>query len=262
MLRAATIMKILMLQSGQMLWTTRQMKAEVTTRSMDWALEPLEQLEGQAVETHRATNQWSIDRKVRQGTKPESRPTDALVDDASSAVFNVASAMMRAMPEGSEIHTAASTILSTYFHDGLNAFTKQPMIEQLADVEALVEGLRGRHAAQAQILNLEPLILRLEELLPVYAHALGVTRQRVLDYSDLQALQRRDHNTLIAFAARLIVRLHDHPEEAADIHAVFAHIQRAEADTRARSSSRRPPRSADVDPNTGEPVQEPSDTPS
>jgi hypothetical protein len=233
------------------LWVVRRLDGSAKQRNMSWATSDLTPMISDALETLRADNEWVTERLIREGTLPNSRVMDPLVDDASAGVFNMASAMARAMPAGSPQHSAARTVLTTYFPLGLGAFTQQPMLDQLADVEDLIIGLRGRHAEEAKLLHLEEILTRLEELLPQYAASLGERSKRRFSHTEYLALRRRDHHALCHFAAKLLVRRHERPEERDDINALFAIIAEEQERQRLRNVPRRKAR---VNPDNGDEV--------
>jgi hypothetical protein len=216
---------------------------------MTWTEPHLLALESAGRATFRGVRQWQQDKKIREGARPELRVVDPEVDDVCAGVFNMASLMVRAMPPGDPQHEAGQTILKNYFPDGLGAFTRQVAMNQLQEVEILIEGLRGEHAAQAAVLHLDTLLARLEQLLPEYAAALGTTTKRSISYSQVQDMRRSDRSGLTLFIARLLIRREDTHDEADDINALLHIIHTAHNEQRKRNAR---PKKVDINPDTGD----------
>ena len=251
-MQAADVVHLIQMPIGRKLWTIKQLEDEATTRNMAWALPHIATLKQGAQQTWTLEQSWKTNKHVREGGLHVANSLDPKIDSACGAIFNIAHSMASALDASSPLAQAATTVLTTYFPLGLGEVTRQPMIDQHADVEAIIEGLRTTHAAEAALLNLEPLLLTLEALMPAYGAALGAPTKRATTFSDLQARRAMDHSGLALFAARLLVRAADEPAERADNAALWAILLAAQEATRADRA--RSGRDADVDPNTGAPV--------
>ena len=204
-------------------------------------------------ETLKMERAWRSERKVRPGANPVAANLDVKVDQVLGSIYNIAGLMIRSM-SGTPTGDAARDILAAYFPDGLAAVTQQAMIPESVSAESIVAGLRTTHAAQAELLNLAPLLDQLDHLLPDYTDALLNPNERSVEFSQLTARRAQDHHNLRVFVARLITRLEDHPDEADAIDALWAEIHRVQEDIRDLRKRRRAVK--DVDPDTGAPVDE------
>ena len=234
--------------TGRIIWTLTRLASVALQRQQGWLQPHLDAPLSHARETLSMERAWRASRDVRSGARPGAAALDPKVDQALSAIYKNASTMLQTLP-GTPLGDAASVVLTAYFPLGLAAVTQQPMITELIDAEAIVDGLRTTHAAQLQLLGMLPLLEHLERLLPDYSLALSQPNKRAVEFSQLAARRAQDHHNLCVLTARLITRLDDHPDEASAIDALWAEIDASQEAVRALRKSRRVV--SDVDPDTG-----------
>jgi hypothetical protein len=235
------------------LWITRQMLEAF--KGQAWIEGEVQATRAQAQETRKLEDVWKDSRKIREGRSVESTLVDPQVDRFVTALCGIAENVARVMPADSPEGAAARLVLKTYFPEGSAAITRQAMLAQLEDVEGLVEGLSGTHAAEAALVGLTPLVGKLVALLPEYAESLGKTSKRDVSYGQLLAARAADQERLALLIARLLVRRADHPADATPINAALAAVRVAAEKLSERRAANRGA-NLEVNPDTGEPVVE------
>ncbi len=156
----------------------------------------------------------------------EAARVDRVVDVRLAFIYDAArrsAADLPGTPEGQ----AGERIVQGYFPQGLKPVVSAPYEEELIQVEALVEGLRGPLAADVELLSIERHVAAVEVMLPRYAEALD-KRSRVTA-RDLRAAWLAVHHAVLELAFAVVIFVPDPAHRETIIGAIFEQDDRLAA---------------------------------
>lgn len=248
---------VLELSTGRRLFALLRVLRVALTLGLPQLVQLLEQAIAHDRQTHRLDLRWYATRESRPSTSIVS--LDARVDRAIKALRDGAVAQAEGAAAGDPVHQLVAAFLAEVLPVGVYAITSLPYVEQLNALEDIVENLGGSLAPMVAELGLGRQADRLSELLPQYRDAVNgaADGNGAVEFTTVRAARQRGQHYLhevIAMILGLYYRADDpeHQDARAQLLGpIVAQNEAVRTYLRARRSVR------DVDPETGEPVDEP-----
>lgn len=189
------------------------------------------------------------DRLKRQGTVE----LDDKIDETLSSILSVVEGFTK-MPEGSQQCDCAEEIIDEFFPEGVYPVTSKPFDDQHTYVDGLVRRMRDEYSDHLETLNLVGLVDRLDELNEEFGRKLDPVGG--VEYDEVQAAYQEAED---AFHRAFVNILDAYSDDMETLNYVLEPLMEQRELTR-RYQKRRgsvPP----VDPESGEPVENPEDAP-
>lgn len=184
------------------------------------------------------------DRLKRQGTVE----LDDRIDETLSSILNVAEGLTK-MPDGSDQCQCAEKLLGEFFPEGVYPVTSKPFDDQHAHVDSLVNRMRDEYGDHLETLNLTGLVDQLDKLNQEFGEKLEPVRG--VEYDDVQAAYMEVED---AFHRAFVNILDAYSDDMETLNHVLEPLMEQRELTR-RYQKRRGS-VPEVDPETGEPIDE------
>lgn len=181
---------------------------------------------------------------------------DNRVDRLVSAIYNNAHSFVRSMDDDAPEVSQAKELIAELFPRGVADITGLAFEDEAAAVDLLLKDLRSRFAPHAQALGLTPLVQRLSEMNSAFNDALAQTQPARVSHDQVTAAEAATQERLAALSVSIMAEHRgDEPEVIARRTALLAPI--LDQDERIADALRRHRPVNDVDPETGEEIEDP-----
>lgn len=198
--------------------------------------------------------------KLKESVDPI-KELDGRLDQTVTAVRDGAVNQAKGARPDDDIVAKVNEFLGQVFPAGVQAITQAPYVEELDKVELMLSKLGGELAATVVEFGLGRQVARLAELAVEYRAALENRPER-MSFDEVREARAIGQNNLLSIVAMIVNEYWDdrNPEHLSARSALLAPILEQIAAVRAYLSARRAVR--DIDPDTGEVLDEPASDPS
>ncbi len=193
---------------------------------------------------------WEVQKQEDPFTRPEAKKLDDEIDSMLSSLMQAGEAFAATTPD-SEQGRLAEEYLDGLFPTGVYHITSQTFEDQHLAVQELVERLNGPYTEHVEAMSLTHAVDRLEALNEEFGELLKETG-RTVTYKEVQSARAEAHD---AFHRLFIKVLHDYGDDLETLNEILTPVHTQTE--RTRRSLKRSGKMPEVDPETGEPVDEP-----
>ncbi len=194
-------------------------------------------------------SRWKQQQKEDPLKRPGTKKLDNRIDRLLSKLVQGAEVFADLEIDTDEARLAEE-FLDDLFSEGVYPITSQPFEDQHAEVNLYLERLDGEYAEHVEALNLGPVVDRLAELNAELGDKLNPDAER-LEYSEVEAAYTEARD---AFHRVIVNVMAEFDDDMETFNEVYAPIH--EQHERARRHLERRGSVPEVDPETGEPVDE------
>ncbi len=192
---------------------------------------------------------WKQEKKLEPLRRNGTQELDNQIDGAISSLVDAVQAFTT-LPEGTEKHRLAEEFLDGLFPEGVYPITSSKFTEQHADVAHLVEMMRGDYAEHVDRLGLRDLVDRIDSLNEEFGERLEPDKEGVT-YDEVQAAITDAEEAFHELVAMVV------GEWATDLETINDILEPVfEIEKRTRRHMKRRGTIPEVDPETGEPVND------
>ena len=192
---------------------------------------------------------WEQQKQNDPLTRPATQALDDEIDRTLSHLLQTIEAYAGLNGDG-EPKEAAEELVGELFPSGVYPITSQPFNRQFESVNTLLDRLRGKFSGHVDVLNLEPMVSQLEELNEEFGEELDTAGEQVT-YDQVEAARVEARDAFDKLFAKL---MHDYADDMETFNRVIAGYQ--DQTRRIRRSMQRKGVMPEVDPETGDPVEE------
>lgn len=201
-------------------------------------------------------NQWEQERKKAEGTRADALEIDRQLDRSLSGCHTVAQGFLHSLDPGEPQYDIAKEFAETFFPDGVRAVTGQPYEEQIVAVDAMLTQWQGPWATKIASLGLTALASRIANLTMQYRAAITTVRTREVSWEEVREQEQNGQEAMLRLIAR-VLGAHN-TDTPADIELRARYLATFnDQNTRIAELRRRGPQVPDIDPATGEELNEP-----
>ncbi len=197
---------------------------------------------------------WEKQKRDESMRGEGARRLDDQIDTTLSSIAQTAEGLAGA-DVVSKPSRLAGELLGDLFPNGVYHITSKTFDDQYTTVNALLERLNGDYSEHVKTLNLEPMVERLENLNEGFGEKLDMSSREV-EYSEVEAAHREAEEAFHRLIARVMCA---HSDDMERFNRIMEPV--AEQTERAQRHFKRRGTVPEVDPETGEPVDESEETP-
>ncbi len=216
------------------------------------AVEVAEKAKRKCDEARQLEYDWEQQKQDDPLTRPEAKALDDEIDSTLSRVMQVAEAFAESSRETRKSRLA-DELLDAVFPSGVYPITSKPFDEQNYAVDELLQRLNGEFSEHVQVVGLESLVEELEDLNQEFSEELNTTGEAVA-YKEVEAARADAEDAFHRLIAKV---MYDYGNDMETFNRVMEPLH--EQTERTRRSLKRSGRIPEVDPETGEPVEQPSE---
>lgn len=211
--------------------------------------------------TRKLERRWRTVRRQRAKGRGNAREVDIQLDRVIGAMLDSVRALLVTLDPASEHAAKARAFIDTYFPDGANAITNAEFEDALAIIEEMNEDFATYSEQDLSDLNIKFHVQELARLLPLFAAALNQpANPDEFRFEQLREARAEGHERLCELVAEIVgaTRGRDTPEKLQQRAMLLAPIIEANERVAERRRRKNAP-DVEVDPNTGEELEEGAD---
>ena len=251
--RLADYLDLYQFSLGSLAYCVERMRATLR----EWDNEEAVALADEADRKNRAARRLQYDWELRKNTDPLERDGAAELDNRIDKMLSRILSTIEnfaALGDGSEKGRLADELLEDLFPSGVYPITSKPFTDQHATINMLLGRLEDSYARHVDVLGLDPFVRRLAELNREFRTRLRPTRE-LLTYDEVESAFLEAQN---AFHRLVVKVMGDYCRDFDKVQTVLEPVD--QQTERTRRHLKRRGTIPEVDPESGEPVDEEGDS--
>ncbi len=206
-------------------------------------------------QTLKLTRKWRHSRTIRAGSRTMATELDSAVDRCMGAIFRATNEWLDNFGDHSPDAERVQQFLAYHFPEGVGEITTLPSEDKSAYGYDLLNQFDDAWSDIPELIAVGQYVARLRELLDQYEEALRQTETRPVEYEDVRAAQHRGEDLMSRLVVKILGDFSEKTDEDAHIrNRLMAPI--IEQNERIKESHKRRSQLRDVDPETGEIVDD------
>lgn len=234
---------------GSLMYCIRRMRELLAELGNTEAVEVADEAERVCKQARSIQYDWKVQKREDPLTNPEAKKIDDEIDSMLSNLLQAGEVFAEANPDSRQ-GKLAEEFLADLFPSGVYPITSQPFEEQYDSVRELLRRLNGPYTEHVEAMNLTGAVERLERLNEKFYEELSDTPDNV-SYKEVRDARAEAHD---AFHRLFIKVLHDYGDDLETLNEVLTPVHHQTE--RTRRSLKRSGKMPEVDPESGEPVDE------